>query len=128
MKKYFTRLFIVTVIMVVAAFIPLWCGAPWFLAIMPVIPLYFCVVTGLEHYFIVKSAYKDPRIFIKNFLMLTVITLLLHLSVIMVWSFTHITTAKRFLLSFCIAYLVFIVYEVTEQVFFIKHQQRNAGK
>lgn len=127
MKKYFIRLFIVTIIMVVAAFIPMWCEAQWFQAIMPVIPLYFCVVAGVEHYLIVRSTYKDPRIFIKNFLMLTVITLLLHLAVIVVWSFTHLTTAKSFLLAFCVAYLVYMVYEVAEQVVFIKHQRNNSG-
>lgn len=125
MKKYLLSLLIVTGVLVLASFVLMWTGSSLFLRITPVIPLYFGVVTGLQHYFTVQSAYKDPRIFVKNFLMLTVGVLLLHLLLIVVWSFTHIHSAKEFLLAFCICYVIYMVFETVMLVRFIKQQKKD---
>ncbi len=125
MKNYLIALLSLTGVMVIATLIMLWCGSPYYLAILPCIPLYFGVVNGIQHYIVIKSAYKDPRVFVKNFLMLTVIVLLLHLCIIVAWSFTHIATAKTFLLVFCICYLVYVVFETIALVLFIKNQRKD---
>ena len=77
MKKYYVSLILLTIVLIVAAFCTLWFAQGVFQTIMPFIPLYFAVITGLQHYAVVKSFYKDPRTFVKNFLGLTVGTLTL---------------------------------------------------
>jgi hypothetical protein len=125
MKKYFTLLVSMTGLLVLLSFVLMWTGSKLFLPIVPLIPLYFGVVTGAQHYLTVQSAYKDPRIFVKNFLMLTVGVLLLHLLIIVVWAFTHVQTAKIFLLAFCICYIVYMVFETLALILFIKQQKKN---
>ncbi len=126
MKNYCIALLSLTGLMVVATLTLMWCGSPLYYPILPCIPLYFGLVTGLQHYFVVKSAYKDPRIFVKNFLMLTVGVLLLHLIIIVLWAFTHAqTSAKAFLLVFCLCYIAYLAFETTALVLFIKNQRKK---
>ncbi len=126
MKNYYIALLSITGLAVLATFVLLWCGSPLYYPILPCIPRYFGVVTGLQHYFVVQSAYKDPRIFVKNFLMLTVGVLLLHLVIIVLWAFTHAqTSAKAFLLVFCICYILYLAFETIALVLFIKNQRKK---
>ena len=100
-------------------------GGSLFQTIMPFIPLYFAVITGLQHYAVVKSFYKDPRTFVKNFLGLTVGTLFLHLVVICTWSLTHIPEARTFILAFCICYIAYLTFETIALILLIKQQRKQ---
>lgn len=124
MKKYLVRLVLLSIVMVVASFVPLWTNPDVFLTIMPVLVLYFAVATGVLHYFVVVSAHKDPRTFIKNFLGGTVGCMLVHLCFVMLYAFTHVATAKYFLFAFLIGYAVYLVYETAELVYFVKSSQK----
>ncbi len=126
MKNYYIALIGLTALAVVATLALLWCGSPLYYPILPCIPLYFGAVTGVQHYAVVRSAYKDPRIFVKNFLMLTVGVLLLHLAIIVLWAFTHAhTSAKAFLLVFCLCYIAYLAFETIALVLFIKNQRKK---
>lgn len=128
MKRYFILLVALTAVCVIATFIPLWCGATWFTGILPVIPLYFGFLTGTQHYLTIQSTQKDPRVFVKNFLMLTVGVLLLHMLVIVLWTFTHLATlsaTKMFLLLFCIGYIVYLTFETIALVRFVRQQRKQ---
>lgn len=128
MKRYFTILITLTALCVIATFIPLWRSATWFTGILPAIPLYFGFLTGVQHYLTIQSAKRDPRVFVKNFLMLTVGVLLLHLLVIILWTFTHLSTlaaTKMFLLIFCIGYVIYLAFETTALVLFVKQQRKQ---
>jgi len=125
MKKYYISLIAVTILLVLAAFATLWFAQGLFQTIFPFIPLYFALVTGLQHYVIVKSFYKDPRTFIKNFLGLTVGTLFLHLVILSTWSLTHIPQARNFIVAFCICYIVYLAFETLSLILLIRGQRRQ---
>lgn len=120
MKKYYIKLLIIAVLLVLTSFLLLWCGTGYFLMAMPLAVLYFTVVTGLEHWAIVKSVTKDARVFVKNFLGLTVGCMFLHLVVLCIYMFTHLQTAKVFTIAFCILYVIYLVFETIELLLFVK--------
>ena len=111
MKKYVIILLSITVLLVIAMFVPLWNGSEKFQLVMPFIPLYFAIVTGLEHWAVVKSMQKSAQIFVKNFFLVTVGVLFVHLMVMAVWMFTHAPQAKGFAIAFCVCYVVHLVFE-----------------
>lgn len=125
MKRYYVSLIIITLILVLAAFGTLWFGNGLFQTVFPLLPLYFAVVTGLQHYVVVKSLYKDPRTFVKNFLGLTVGSLFLHLVILCLWAFTHIPTAKHFILAFCICYIVYLAFETVQLVLLVRRKRNE---
>jgi threonine/homoserine/homoserine lactone efflux protein len=92
---------------------------------MPLLPLYFAVVTGLQHYVVVKSLYKDPRSFVKNFLGVTVGSLFLHLVILCLWAFTHMTTARTFIIAFCICYIVYLAFETIQLVLLVRRKRNE---
>lgn len=125
MKKYYISLFLITIVMVLAAFCTLWFANGIFQTIMPLIPLYFAIITGIQHYAVVKSFYKDPRTFVKNFLGLTVGSLFLHLVILCTWSLTHIPQARTFIIAFCICYVVYLAFETIALVLLVKNQRKQ---
>lgn len=124
MKRYSVTLLILTAVLVLASFVVLWSSPTLFHVFMPVVVLYFTLVTGIEHYLILKSAQRDPRTFVKNFMGLTVGTLLLHLAVLTLYIFTHLQVAKLFVITFCICYIVYLVFETVSLVLFVKNQKK----
>lgn len=125
MKKYYISLILITIVMVLAAFCTLWFANGIFQTIMPLIPLYFAIITGIQHYAVVKSFYKDPRTFVKNFLGLTVGSLFLHLFILCTWSLTHIPQARTFIIAFCICYVVYLAFETIALVLLVKNQRKQ---
>lgn len=128
MRKYTIALLATTGVLTLVSLLPMWFNPAHFATILPFIVLYFAVVTFFEHYFIVRSAHREARTFIKNFLGLTVGTLILHLGVMIVYMFTHMhdaMTAKLFLIAFCIGYLVFLVFETTALVLLAKNLRKQ---
>lgn len=124
MKRYYVALIGITVLLVLAAFCTLWFADSLFQTIFPLLPLYFGVITGVQHYVVVKSLYKDPRTFVKNFLGLTVGSLFLHLVILCLWAFTHMPTARNFILAFCICYIVYLAFETIQLVLLVR-KKRN---
>lgn len=127
MKRYAIALLLLTLLLVAAAFCTLWFGNGVFQTVLAVLPVYFAVITALMHYTIVKSLYKDPRSFVKAFLGLTVGCLFLHLVVLVAWSFTHMVTAKAFILAFGIGYVAYLVFETISLVLIVK-RKRDSNK
>ena len=120
MKRYYLILAILTVVLtVVGWWIQYACldsRYPIFLAI----PVYFGIVTGLQHFTATTSLRKSPRIFIKNFLGTIVGSLLIHLIILSLWAFTHIPTAKPFIIAFGIAFVIYLIYETLMLVLLVK--------
>ena len=125
MKRYYVALILVTIVLVLAAFCTQWFGTGLFQTVMPLLPLYFAVVTGLQHYVVVKSLYKDPRSFVKNFLGVTVGSLFLHLVILCLWAFTHMTTARTFIIAFCICYIVYLAFETIQLVLLVRRKRNE---
>ena len=117
MKRYYIILAVLTVVLAAVAW---WLGSGLGQTVITVLPLYFAIVTGMQHYVVANSLKKDPRTFIKNFLGLTVGTLFLHLVVLSLWAFTHIPTAKPFIIAFGIGFVVYLVYETLMLVLLVR--------
>lgn len=125
MKNYFFHISILTLVLVLASFVILWCRPSFFLIAMPIIALYFAVITGLEHYCVTRAAKKDPRTFIKSFLGVTVGSMMIHLVVLMVYMFTHVQQARVFAIYFAICYVIHLAFETIELVRYVKAYQQK---
>lgn len=126
-RRYLLSIMLLTLALVVASFLVMAFWPARFHVFMPVLAIYFTLVTGLQHYWVVRAAHKDPRTFIKVFLGLAVGSLFLHLTVLTAYLFTHMheaSTIKPFLVSFCIGYIVFLAFETTALVLFVKGKQQ----
>lgn len=127
MRRYFLFLLVLALVLTVASFAVLWIAPEKYHSFMPLLVLYFTVVTGLQHFFALQAAKKDARTFIKVFLGLTVGTLFLHLIVLTAYMFTHLhtaLTAKHFLIVFCIGYSIYLVFETTALLLLVKKRQK----
>lgn len=127
MRRYFLLLVVLTLVLTLASFATLWFSPQCFHPFMPLLVLYFTAITGLQHFFALQAAQKDPRTFIKVFLGLTVGSLFLHLIVLTVYMFTHLhaaLTAKHFLISFCIGYIVYLVFETGSLLLLVRNQKK----
>ncbi|MCR5821487.1 MAG: hypothetical protein K6F85_01020 [Bacteroidales bacterium] len=127
-RKYYACLAALTALAVLASFVVLWVSPSNFHTILPLTALYFAVVTGLEHWFIINSAQKDPRTFIKNFLGITVGVLFLHLVVMAVYLFTHTSVARIFIVGFCVGYIAYLVFETVALVLFVRNRRKEADQ
>lgn len=127
MRRYYISLLVTTLVLALASFVVLWTAPANFLTVMPLLALYFAVVTGVQHYFVVKSMYKSPKRFVQLFLALTVATLFLHLLVFAVYLFTHTQQAKLFAIAFCIGFATMLVFETTSLVMLINHERRKGN-
>ena len=128
MKKYTIALIALTLVLIVVSFCTLWFGENIFQTILALMPLYFAVITGLMHYGVVKSFYRDPRTFVKNFLGITVGSLFLHLCVLFIWSLTHIHTAKVFIIGFCICYAAYLAFETVALILVVRQARNDRDK
>ena len=112
MKKYFSSFSIFVFILAVIIFFvtnklnPEETKLSWFIYI------YFCLLTVLFHYGIVQTSKTRPQVFIRYYMAATTIKLLLHLGVIITYSFLNREMATRFIITFMIMYLLFTVFEV----------------
>lgn len=124
MKRYYISLVALTALLIAVAFFALH-GGPWYLPILPLTALYFCIVTGIQHYIVIKALDKSPRDFVKGFMGVVVGTLFLHLIVFAVYLFTHIQQAKIFAIGFCIGYAVYLTFETTCLAITVTRKRKN---
>lgn len=125
MKRYLLSLTVTTLVLVVASFVVMWTAPEHFLTVMPLLALYFATVTGVQHYFVVKSMYQSPKRFVQLFLALTVAALFLHLVVFAAYLFTHTAQAKTFAIAFCIGFAVMLVFETASLVIMIQRERKK---
>ena len=129
MRKYLIALLCLAFLLVVATFVTLWYSPANFAAIMPAVVFYFTAITAAQHYLVVRSARQSPRTFIKVFLGLTVGTLFLHLIVMVTYMFTHLSAeqahnARLFLITFCICYIAFLIFETVALVLTVRKEKK----
>lgn len=125
MKRYYIALVAMALLLALASFVVMWTAPQAFLTVMPLLALYFAVVTGVQHYIVLKSMYQSPRRFVQVFLATTVATLFVHLVVFAVYLFTHTAHAKPFALAFCIGFAAMMVFETTAMVLTISNERKK---
>lgn len=124
MKKYIIALLTLTLVLLLASFGVMWWAPRLFIVALPILALYFAVVTGTEHYFIVHSTQKDPRTFVRNFFGITVAALFIHLIVLTVYMFTNVAHAKIFAIAFLIGFTIHLIFETSALILFVKQQRK----
>ena len=129
MKRYYIALSIVTLVLLAAAFSVLLFSRSDFHIILPILAFYFAIITGIQHFVVVKSMKKSPRQFVQFFLGATVAVLFIHMVFLASYLFTHTDQAKIFTLSFSIGFATMLVFETVALVLFVnrekKKQQQN---
>ena len=125
MKRYFMALAIVTLLLLAAAFSVLLFSRQDFHWIMPILALYFAVITGIQHFVVIKSMKKSPRQFVQFFLGSTVAVLFIHLVVLASYLFTHTNQAKVFTLAFCVGFATMLVFETVALVLFVNREKKK---
>lgn len=135
MKKYFIHIIILTLILVITSFILLWSGSENYSFLIPIFVLYFAVITAIQHNVVTRSMLKDPRTFVKNFLGISVGTMMLHLVVVFAYAISQMKSAnqahnaKMVIVSFCILFVIFLAFETIELVLFVrKYKEPNSQK
>ncbi|MBR1850132.1 MAG: hypothetical protein IJ789_02040 [Bacteroidales bacterium] len=124
-RKYYALLVALTALLVVASFVVQKQAPQNFIVALPLTALYFAIVTGLQHWFVVNSTKKDPRTFIRNFLGATIGVLFLHLVVMATYMFTHMAQAKIFVVGFCIGYAAYLVFETVALILFVRNARKK---
>jgi len=125
MKKYYVTLLCVTLALTLLSLAVMWFMPQSYLPVMPLLALYFGVVTGVQHWVVCKAMYKSPRAFVQLFLGSIVAVLVLHIIVLVSWLLTHPTQAKMFALAFCVGYAVFLVFETVALVAFVNRERKK---
>ena len=125
MKRYYIALVAIALLLALASFVVMWTAPQAFLTVMPILALYFAIVTGLQHYIVLKSMYQSPRRFVQIFLASTVAILFVHLAFFAVYLFTHTAHAKPFALAFCIGFAAMMVFETTAMVVTIGNERKK---
>lgn len=125
MRRYYISLVVVTLVLALVSFVVMWTAPGRFLTVMPLLALYFAAVTGVQHYFVVKSMYQSPKRFVQFFLAATVAALFLHLIVFAAYLFTHTQQAKLFAIAFCIGFAVMLAFETVALILLIRRERNR---
>lgn len=125
MKRYYISLVAITLALTLVSFLIMWFAPQSYLPVMPLLALYFGVVTGVQHWVVCRAMYKSPRAFVQIFLGSIVAVLLLHIVVLIIYLLSHVAQAKLFGIAFCIGYVVFLVFETVSLVLFVDRQRKN---
>lgn len=73
---------------------------------------FFVAITALVHYRLLRSGEGDPKAFVRQFMGLTSLKLLVYLLLIVFYAFSYKNTASVFILHFLVFYLLFTTFEV----------------
>ena len=121
MRRYYISLLVVSLILVLTTFIIMWFAPQTFILAM----LYFAALTIAQHTIVVKAMHRSPKTFVQLFLGSTVGVLFLHLIVLTVFLLTNPGQGRRFLISFCIGYVVYLVFETVALVRFVDRAKKG---
>lgn len=128
MKRYLTRLIVLTIVMMLAAFAMKWFHVAFFeplpLAMLPLAVLYFAVVDAIQYWLTLNSVNKHPKVFVQSFLGISVAVLFLHLVVLVGGMLLYPAAGKRYAVAFMVLYVVYTVFVIAAFVRFVK----QAGK
>jgi len=111
--------------MTLLAFCVMWFAPDRYVTAMPLLALYFGIISGVQHWLVCRSLYKSPRAFIQIFLGSVVGVLLLHIIVLAAYIFTHVKEAKMFLVAFIVCYVVYLVFETAALVRFVQSEKKR---
>ncbi len=125
MRRYYISLLVVSLILVLTTFIIMWAAPHLFIIAMPLLVLYFAALTMVQHNIVVKAMNRSPKTFVQIFLGSTVGVLFIHLIVLTIFLLTNPGQGRRFLIAFCIGYVVYLVFETVALVRFVDRAKKG---
>ena len=132
MKRYLVALVALTLLLAIVSVAVKPIAPQIILPVNILLAVYFAIITGVQHFIVVKSFYKSPRRFVQIFLASTVATLFIHLAVLAFYLITRLNEARSFTISFAIGFATYLVFETTALVLTVnkekKKHQAEAGR
>ena len=125
MRRYIISLLTVSLVLVLASFIVLWAAPQTFIPAMPLLVLYFAVLALVQHILVVRGMSRSPKTFVQIFLGTTIEVLFIHLIVLASFLITNPGQGRRFLIAFCIGYVVYLVFETIALVKFVDREKKR---
>lgn len=125
MRRYIISLLIISLTLVLASFAVMWLVPQKFIIAMPLLVLYFAVLTLVQHTIVTKAMHRSPKTFVQFFLGSTVGVLFIHLIVLAAFLLTNPSQGRRFLIAFCIGYVVYLVFETVALVRYVDNEKKK---
>ena len=125
MRKYYISLLLVSLVLILASFMVMWFAPKVFIVAMPLLVLYFAILTLVQHTIVVKAMQRSPKTFVQLFLGTTVGVLFIHLIVLALFLLTTPAQGRRFLIAFCIGYVVYLVFETVALVRYVDNEKKK---
>lgn len=125
MRRYYISLLLVSLVLILASFMVMWFAPQVFIVAMPLLVLYFAILTLVQHTIVVKAMQRSPKTFVQLFLGTTVGVLFIHLIVLASFLLTTPAQGRRFLIAFCIGYVVYLVFETLALVRYVDNEKKK---
>lgn len=125
MRRYIISLLIISLTLVLASFAVMWLAPQQFIFAMPLLVLYFAVLTLVQHTIVTKAMHRSPKTFVQLFWGSTVGVLFIHLIVLAAFLLTNPSQGRRFLIAFCIGYVVYLVFETVALVRYVDNEKKK---
>jgi hypothetical protein len=125
MRRYYISLLLVSLVLILASFMVMWFAPKVFIVAMPLLVLYFAILTLVQHTIVVKAMQRSPKTFVQLFLGTTVGVLFIHLIVLATFLLTTPAQGPRFLIAFCIGYVVYLVFETVALVRYVDNEKKK---
>lgn len=125
MRRYLFSLLVMSIVLVLAAFIVMWATPEVFIVAMPLLVLYFAVLTLVQHILVVRGMSRSPKTFVQIFLGTTIGVLFIHMIVLATFLITTPGQGRRFLIAFCIGYVAYLVFETVALVRFVDREKKK---
>lgn len=119
MHRYYILLAALTVILIAILSLLKGEGVPLWL------PFWFAALTGIQHFFVVRSLYRSARRFVQIFLAVTVASLFLHLTILAAWLLTHTSQVRNFTIAFAIGFALYLVFETIALVITVNKEKKK---
>ena len=125
MRRYYISLLLVSLVLILASFAVMWFAPQTFIMAMPLLVLYFAILTLVQHTIVVKAMQRSPKTFVQLFLGTTVGVLFIHLIVLATFLLTTPAQGRRFLIAFCIGYVGYLVFETLALVRYVDNEKKK---
>lgn len=125
MRRYYISLLLVSLVLILVSFAVMWFAPQTFIMAMPLLVLYFTILTLVQHTIVVKAMQRSPKTFVQLFLGTTVGVLFIHLIVLATFLLTTPAQGRRFLIAFCIGYVVYLVFETVALVRYVDNEKKK---
>jgi len=87
---------------------------PYFLSVLPIIVLFFYMVTNLVHAYLLKIAGKSSSRFTSQYMAVSFIKMFFYLAVAIIYVVFNRESAKPFIANYLLLYFVYTIFEVSE--------------